>query len=511
MKSIRQWTLLLLFAVSQSLLSPSVSALEGAQGAAQEIQFSDAELAQMLAPIALYPDSLLTHILIASTYPLEVVQAKRWRDKHQNLDSAEAVKRAEKQYWDPSVTALVAFPDVLQRLSDDLEWTQKLGDAFLQDEGRVLDSIQGLRQQAEEADAFDEMKNMRVTKVNRQIIIEPVQPEVIYVPYYDTRVVYGHWHWYNYPPVYWAYPPSYGYYRPGHFSSHFYWNSGIRISFNFFFSAFSWRHRHIVVTHHHHTAHYRPHKRIVTSHGAQRWNHKPAHRHGVAYRSPKVKARYGQYRPNRYDVKQHKNVGRHDKMNPAKHQGSAQIQARREQNFSHKLSDSRQHKVTRADKHQQPTKYYEKRDKLNLKGEPKADRASGNKARDWSHQSQGQRDKSLQRDMSPQRDKSLQRNNGYQRDKSPQRNNSYQRDKSPQRDKSLQPNNGYQRDKSPQRDNGYQRDKSLQPNNGYQPNNFQRERSPQPKSYQRNNSHQSTQARGAASHSQQGRIKQRDH
>ncbi|WP_281212248.1 DUF3300 domain-containing protein [Shewanella insulae] len=466
MKSIRQWTLLLLIALSQSLLTPSVSR---AEDAIQEIQFSDAELAQMLAPIALYPDSLLTHILIASTYPLEVVQANRWRNKHKSLEGAEAVNRAEKQDWDPSVTALVAFPDLLQRLSDDLEWTQKLGDAFLQNEGQVLDSIQHLRQQAERANAFDDMENMRVTKVNRQIVIEPVQREVIYVPYYDTRVVYGHWHWYNYPPVYWAYPPRYTRYYPGHISGHFYFNSGIHISFNYFFSAFSWHRRHIVVTHHHHTNRYRPHSRIVTSNGAQRWHHKPVHRHGVAYRSPKVKARYGKYRHNRYDVKHNSSVNRYSnskqaKPSHAKHYNAAQIQKRREQKFSHKLSDARGQHDRRQNAHKAPTKYYEKRDRLSLNDQTNRSSSTkaNNRAKDWNKAKSHQRDiKSPQRGVKiPQREIKSHQPKSYQRERSHQRDiKSHQRDvKSPQRARSQHANNG----------------------------------------------------RGASSHSQQGRTKQRD-
>ncbi|QYJ91918.1 DUF3300 domain-containing protein [Shewanella halotolerans] len=474
--------MLLLIALSQSLLTPSVSR---AEDAVQEIQFSDAELAQMLAPIALYPDSLLTHILIASTYPLEVVQANRWRNKNKSLEGAEAVNRAEKQDWDPSVTALVAFPDLLQRLSDDLEWTQKLGDAFLQDEERVLDSIQSLRQQAERANAFDDMENMKVTKVNRQIVIEPVQREVVYVPYYDTRVVYGHWHWYNYPPVYWAYPPHYARYYPGHISGHFYFNSGIHISFNYFFSAFSWRQRHIVVTHHHHTTRYRPYSRIVTSSGAQRWHHKPVHRHGVAYRSPKVKARYDKYRPNRYDVKHNSSVNRYSnskqaKPSQAKHYNAAQVQKRREQNFSHKLSDARSQHDRHQNAHKTPTKYYEKRDRLSLND--MANRSSSNKADN--------------------------RTKEWNREKSPQRNDSYQREKShqPQR---------YQRERSPQREM-----KSPQREvKSHQPQSYQRERSHQRevknpqremKSHQPVKSHQTNNGRGASSHNQQGRTKQRD-
>jgi hypothetical protein len=254
---------------------------------------SEAELAQMLAPIALYPDSLLTHILIASTYPLELVQAHRWAKQHSELDTDNKMKLAEEQTWDPSVIALVAFPTVLEKLNDDLEWTQNLGDAFLQDEEIVLNAVQTLRQEADKAKSFDDMDNMTVTRVEKQIIIEPAQPEVVYVPYYDPRVVYGAWRWHAYPPVYWyTRPVLYGHHRP------IYWGPRVHIGFNFFFGAVHWSSHRVVVINHRHSNHYRPARKIAYSNGAQRWKHKPTHRHGVAYRSSKVSKRYDT--PQRY-------------------------------------------------------------------------------------------------------------------------------------------------------------------------------------------------------------------
>lgn len=281
-----------------TLLSPLSTAQ--AESSSQEANFSEAELAQMLAPIALYPDSLLTHILIASTYPLEVVQAKRLQENNTLLPADQLIDKANNEEWDPSVTALLAFPTVLEKLSEDLAWTQDLGDAFLQDEQQVLTSIQVLRQQADDANSLNEMENMEVSRVDNQIIIEPVQKEIVYVPYYDPRVVYGHWAWYNYPPVYWTPHPYYV--RPPY--GHFYYHRGVHISFNYYFSAFHWHKRHVVVVHHKNARHYRHHGRIVTSSGAQRWNHKPAHRRGVAYRSPVVKQRYNSHRPSTFQSKQ---------------------------------------------------------------------------------------------------------------------------------------------------------------------------------------------------------------
>ena len=238
---------------------------------AGETEFSEAELAQILAPIALYPDSLLTHILIASTYPLEVVQADRWRTENSHLNASQLMQRAENKNWDPSVVALLAFPNVLGKLSDDLNWTQKLGQAFLQDEPALLATIQSLRRQADRAKSLPEMENMSVTRINNQIIIEPAHNGIVYVPYYDSRVVYGYWHWAAYPPVYWA-PYPYYVRRP---HSHFYWHSGIRISFNYYFTTFNWHKRHLIVVNHRNSHYYRPRKRIISSEGAHRWRHKP--------------------------------------------------------------------------------------------------------------------------------------------------------------------------------------------------------------------------------------------
>ena len=259
---------------------------------------SQAELEQMLAPIALYPDSLLTHILIASTYPLEIVQAQRWLTQRPNLSVDQIMSQADTQDWDPSVKALLAFPTLLQRMADDLNWTQGLGEAFLEDEGQVMNGIQSLRQQADKANSLANMDNMAITRANNQIIIEPAKREIVYVPYYDPRVVFGSWRWgAAYPPVYWEFSGYAGYpYRPRH--DHFYWSPGIHISFNYFFSSFHWHSHKVVVLDYRHSHRYRPRERYSVSHGAQPWQHKPEHRRGVNYHNPIVKQRY--YNDNKY-------------------------------------------------------------------------------------------------------------------------------------------------------------------------------------------------------------------
>ncbi|WP_228289652.1 DUF3300 domain-containing protein [Shewanella cyperi] len=315
--------------VTQALAAPQAQEHQAREQEWGNEKFSDAELAQMLAPIALYPDSLLTHILIAASYPLEVVQANRWRKKHDNLSSDRMMSEAGKQDWDPSVVALVAFPNVLEKMSEDLDWTQRLGDAFLDDEARVLDSIQQLRRDADRANSLDDMDKLVVKRVNTQIIIEAPQPEVVYVPYYDPRTVYGYWRWSAYPPVYWTVFPNHR-----HHHGHFWWHSGIGISFNFYFGSVFWAERYLVVNHHHHY-HRPPATRISISNGGSRWHHNPHHRHGVAYRTPEVKHRYFSHAPSQFERHQ---AREHEvrQLTPGKASWHA-VKERREQGFEQKL------------------------------------------------------------------------------------------------------------------------------------------------------------------------------
>jgi hypothetical protein len=276
------------------------------QSESEQEQFSQAELEQILAPIALYPDTVLSHILIASTYPLEVIQAERWLDKNPGYEGSEAVEAVEDQEWDPSVKALTAFPQILKRLSENLDWTQRLGDAFLQDEEALLASVQSLRARAYEAGNLDDLERVTVTREQDSIVIEPIEREVVYVPYYDTRVVYGSWHWSHYPPVYWS-SPHFGYHHNGHHSP-FYWGPRVRVSFGFFFSSFHWHNHHLVRIP---RRHYRPHHyydrhQIVRHQHARRWAHNPTHRRGVSYRSVTVRDRYRSNRPSRNEVRQHR-------------------------------------------------------------------------------------------------------------------------------------------------------------------------------------------------------------
>ncbi|HET9062207.1 MAG TPA: DUF3300 domain-containing protein, partial [Candidatus Binatia bacterium] len=155
--------------------------------------FSQEQLDQMLAPIALYPDSLLIQLMMSSTYPLELVEADRWCKKNATIKGEAREKALEAEDWDPSVKAMALFPDLLGRMSENLDWTQDLGDAFLGQQPQVLDTVQALRKQAYDAGNLQsgEQQTVVVEKETQVIQIEPAQPETVYVPQYNSAAVYG--------------------------------------------------------------------------------------------------------------------------------------------------------------------------------------------------------------------------------------------------------------------------------------------------------------------------------
>ncbi len=165
--------------------------------------FKQEELDQMLAPIALYPDSLLAQIFMASTYPLEVVQANNWIKENNDLNSTDLSAALEQKRWDPSVKSLVNFPDVLQMMSDKLDYTQRLGDAFLSQQKDVMDTVQKLRRKAMEQGNLKTGDEQTVTDNDQVITIESSDPETVTVPYYDPYAAYGTWWYESYPPYYW--------------------------------------------------------------------------------------------------------------------------------------------------------------------------------------------------------------------------------------------------------------------------------------------------------------------
>jgi hypothetical protein len=186
--------------------------LAGTGAIAQDKPFSREQLDQILAPVALYPDSVLSQVLMAATYPSDVAQAAQWSRAHPNDKGDAAVKKVEGYDWDPSVMSLVAFPSVLGMMGDKPDWVQQLGDAFLAQPDDVMNAIQDLRRRAQAQGSLKTNEQQRVVVEQQKIIIEPAQPQVIYVPAYNPTIVYGPW-WYPAfpPPFYWAPPPYYGF------------------------------------------------------------------------------------------------------------------------------------------------------------------------------------------------------------------------------------------------------------------------------------------------------------
>src|ERR1700692_3634955 len=176
--------------------------------------FSQQELDELMAPIALYPDALMAQILMASTYPLQVVEAARWSKANPSIKDKALEDSREKQAWDPSVKALTSVPQVLTMMNEKIDWTQKLGDAFLAQQADLLKTAQTLRKKAEDAGNLKSSENLTVTKETEQnvqvIKIEQPNPQVVYVPTYNPATIYGPW-WYPVPPPYYYYPPGYAY------------------------------------------------------------------------------------------------------------------------------------------------------------------------------------------------------------------------------------------------------------------------------------------------------------
>ncbi|HZS55568.1 MAG TPA: DUF3300 domain-containing protein, partial [Bryobacteraceae bacterium] len=170
----------------------------------QTVKLSPDQLDSFVAPIALYPDPLLAQVLAASTYPIEIVLLQRWLEKNKNLKGKQLADAAEKEPWDPSVQALAAVPDVVKFLGDNIQWTTDLGNAFLAQQSEMMDAVQRMRRKALGKGNLQTTQQQTVeTKVVENktvVIIEPANPEVLYVPAYDPVAVYGA-AVYPYPPV----------------------------------------------------------------------------------------------------------------------------------------------------------------------------------------------------------------------------------------------------------------------------------------------------------------------
>jgi hypothetical protein len=277
-------TLLLLVLLPFSVAAQSPAPTAPPPAAPAEELLKPEQLDAIVAPLALYPDNLLAQILIASTYPLEVVQAERWATEHKDLQGDALKKAIEQLTWDDSVKSLLATPSVLTMMSTKLDWTQKMGDAVLAQQPDVMDAIQRLRTRAQATDKLKSTKEQIVTVRHdggRQIIaIEPTDPQNIHVPYYDPAVVFGAWPNPEYPPYYY-YPDDY--YLPG----------GIIATGVVFGAAYAiwrwanwdrfwggrvdWNARNIGINRNGRVEH---------------WRHNPTHRRGVAYNNSAVRQQF---------------------------------------------------------------------------------------------------------------------------------------------------------------------------------------------------------------------------
>lgn len=248
--------------------------------------FSQQDLDELLAPIALYPDALLAQVLMASTYPLEVVEAARWQKANSTLKDKALEEAVAKQTWDESVKALTTVPQVLTMMNEKLDWTTKLGDAFLAQQENVLKTAQSLRKKAEEAGNLKTSKELVVkkeTENNVQVIkIENPTPETVYVPTYNPATVYGTW-WYAAPPPYYYYPPGYVYGGAGlAFASGVFWGAAIA-------GGIGWNNNEININRN---------TNINTGNrnniqGGNKWQHNPEHRKGASYRDNATASKYG--------------------------------------------------------------------------------------------------------------------------------------------------------------------------------------------------------------------------
>jgi len=273
---IRQW---MIWTIIGTFALASVALAQDSEQPEQADKFKREELAQMLAPIALYPDSLVTDILMASTYPLEVVEAERWVNDNKDLKGDALDEALQEKTWDASIKVLCHFPELLVSMSDKLDQTRKLGDAFLSQQDDVMALVQELRRKAMDQGNLKSTKEQIVIRDGDVIRIEPADPQIVYVPVYDPFYVYGPWWYPAYPPYYWYYPPgvvvSGGY-------------IGFQGRFFVGVDLFSWYwsdwHRHVI-----HIDHDRR-RRFYRFDHRQRdfdrpfWRHDPFHRRGVAYR-----------------------------------------------------------------------------------------------------------------------------------------------------------------------------------------------------------------------------------
>lgn len=253
--------------------------------------YSQQELDQMLAPIALYPDALLAQVLMAATYPFEVVQATRFMQRNPGLSGDTLARAIEPMRWDPSVAALTQFPSVLAMMNEELDWTERLGEAFLAQREQVMDTIQMLRDRAWAAGTLRPNDRQNVIVRDRVYLIEPWRPSYYWVPYYNPLIVFGTWWWPAYQPFLWVPPVIY---RPPYFpqvySVGIVWGPVVLVLNSLWNDPLPvWRDRTVVIG-------TQPVTNVILT-GASApqpviWQHDPSHRRSVEYRTPAIRDSY---------------------------------------------------------------------------------------------------------------------------------------------------------------------------------------------------------------------------
>jgi hypothetical protein len=254
------------------------------------------QIDQLVAPIALYPDNLLGQVLTASTYPLEVVMAARWAQANPNVTGPQLEQAMQMQPWDPSVKALTAVPQTLAMMNDQLDWTKQLGEAYLAQADEVAIAIQRLRARADGAGNLKTTSQVRVKRIPppppapeaivavppppEYYAIEPVEPDVMFVPVYDPFVVYGVWPWPVYRPFYW-YPPGYVAVGVIGFGAPIVVGAAIWANYN-------WYSRRVDIN----VVNYNRFNHTNITVANQTWQHDPSHRGNIPYSNPKLQQEF---------------------------------------------------------------------------------------------------------------------------------------------------------------------------------------------------------------------------
>lgn len=266
---------LLLLLLSTTVAQTTMTTAAFAQ---EQAAYIPAQLQQLVAPIALYPDDLLGEILMASSYPYEVSMAAQWRDANPGISGDYLTAAVEQQPWDPSVKGLTEFPQVLQMMNRNLDWTEKLGEAFLDDQPDVMAAVQQLRRAAMASGALASGQQLTVADQGGYITIEPTQAADVYVPYYNPATVYGQWQYPDYEPYTFAAPDGAVYAGGGYFS---YYTPIVVVPTLWGWDRWDWRE---------HRIHFDPHvwSNLDNGHAPpphDNWQFAPEHRRDVPFKN----------------------------------------------------------------------------------------------------------------------------------------------------------------------------------------------------------------------------------